>query len=178
MAGPYEILITGGTGTAPIMLGDYSVTGTSVGYDSGTIDPSTVTIGASGTYAFTIAATGTLTLHVTEDGSAGGTAVSGANFVRCDASGATGYGADVVSDASGDAVFEHMPFGVGAPTIYYMQTASDDNHIYDPTLKTTVMATEDETVLVENALPQPKTVTLKDEFYGLSLDGELTLTEV
>lgn len=127
----YNININNGTGSENIQDGVYNVTATANGYDNSSIDPSSVTI-TTGTdeYAFTIAATGTLTLHVTEDGTSGGTPVVGATFIRTDSSG-NEYGSEITTDSNGDAVFNNVPFASSsAPTIYYKQKSSDSRHSY------------------------------------------------
>ena len=59
------------------------------GYDSSTLTPNSVNV-VDGTniYAFTISATGTLTLHVTDTGDPGtGVDIVGAKFIRTDSTG-------------------------------------------------------------------------------------------
>ena len=123
MAKPYVINITNGTGTGAILNDTYNVTSSVTGYNNASISPASVdVVSGTNTYAFTIAATGTLTLHVTETGESTGTPIVGATFVRTDASGNT-YGTPVTSDASGDAVFNNVPYDANnAPLIYYKQT--------------------------------------------------------
>ena len=99
------ITITNGTGTSDIVNGSYNVTATVNGYDNASILPTSVDITeGTNTYAFTIGATGTLTLHVTEDGTSSGTPIIGATFVRTDATG-NEYGSTITTNANGDAVF-------------------------------------------------------------------------
>ena len=65
------ITITNGTGTSNIINGNFNVTSNVNGYDNTSINPSSVNITEdTNTYQFTISASGTLTLHVTEDGTA------------------------------------------------------------------------------------------------------------
>lgn len=179
MASPYVINITNGTGSQAILNGEYAVTANVSGYDNVSIQPATQTISAGvNTYTFTIASTGTLTLHVTEDGTAAGTPVVGATFVRCDSSG-TAYGSAITSDANGDAVFNNVPFAASdAPLIYYRQTASDGNHEFDTALQNTSMATSTLTVEIENAPPALRSIDLTDANYaGLPIEtGTITLT--
>lgn len=179
MASPYVINITGGVGTEAILNGTYSVSAAVTGYDDLSILPATQTVTAGvNNYAFTIASTGTLTLHVTEDGTVGGVPVVGATFVRCDSSG-TVYGAPIVSDGSGNAVFDFVPFAAsGAPLIYYKQIASDGNHEFDPTLVNTTMTTSTQTIEVLNAPAAVRTIDLTDANYvGLPIEtGTITLS--
>ena len=177
MAKPYNINITSGTGSEAVLNGSYSVTSNTTGYDDASILPVSLDV-VSGTnsYAFTIAATGTLTLHVTEDGTASGTPIVGATFARTDASG-TVYGSAITTDSNGDAVFNNVPFdSTNAPLIYYKQTASDGEHEFDNTVQSTTMTTSTSTVEIENAVPATRTFTLTDANYtNLPLDGEIIL---
>ncbi len=171
------ITITNGTGTTDLINGNYADTANVTGYDNTSINPSDITVvEGTNTYAFTIGATGTLTLHVTEDGTASGTPIVGAIFVRTDSNG-TEYGSEVTSDASGDAVFNNVPYAdSGAPLIYYKQTASDGNHEFDHTIQSTSLTTSTSTVQIQNALGATRTFNLTDANYsGLLLDGSITL---
>ena len=159
--------ITGGSGSSSLINDTYTVTASVVGYDNTSIDPSTVNIVAgTDTYAFTIAATGTLTLHVTEDGTTTGTPIVGASFVRTDSTG-TEYGSPITTDSNGDAVFEYVPFAATAsPTIYYKQTASDGNHEFTNTVQNTTMTTSTSTIEIENTPGATRTITLTDTNYA------------
>ncbi|MBE6160759.1 MAG: hypothetical protein E7158_00860 [Firmicutes bacterium] len=173
------VTITNGSGTANLLNGTYTVTAESTGYDNISIDPSSVSI-ESGTdsYAFTISATGTLTIHVTEDGTSTGTPVIGATFIRTDSTG-TEYGSLITTDSSGNAFFNNIPYAqTGAPVIYYKQTASDGNHEFDATVKNTTLTEQTSTIEVQNALGALRTITLTDANYSnLPIDSAtLTLT--
>ena len=172
------VTITNGTGTGELINDSYTVTANVTGYDNTSIDPSSINVvEGTNSYAFTIAATGTLTLHVTEDGTSSGTPIVGATFVRTDSSGNV-YGTAITSDASGDAVFNNVPFAdSGAPTIYFKQTASDGDHEFDSTVQNTNMTTSTETVQITNQPGASRTITLTDANYtNLPIDGELTFT--
>jgi hypothetical protein len=160
------VTITNGTGTVEIINGTYAVTSEVTGYDNTSINPSTVNV-VSGTnnYAFTICATGTLTLHVTEEGTIGGTPVVGATFVRTDSNG-TEYGTPITTDSNGDAIFNNVPYAAtGAPIVYFMQTASDGDHEFDNTVQNTTMTTAAETVEITNTVGATRTITLTDANY-------------
>ena len=177
MAKPYVINITNGTGTSAILNDSYSVTANVPGYDNTSILPASVDVVAgTNTYAFTIAANGTLTLHVTETGTSEGTPIVGATFVRTDASGNT-YGSPITTDASGNAVFNNVPYAsTNAPLIYYKQTASDGNHEFDDTVKNTSLSEQTGTVEIINEPPATRTINLTDANYeGLPITGEITL---
>ena len=173
------ITITNGTGSSDVINGTYDVEATVNGYDSSSISPNEVDI-ESGTnsYAFTISATGTLTLHVTDTGTSSGTPIVGATFVRTDSNG-TEYGTTITSDSNGDAVFNNVPFNsTNAPTIYYVQKTSDGDHEFDNTVQSTTMTTSTSTVEVENPVGATRTFTLTDANYAnLPIDsGTLTLS--
>ena len=171
--------ITNGVGTQELINDTYSVTSEVTGYDNSSIDPASVTITAgTNSYPFTIAATGTLTLHVTEEGTSEGTPIVGATFVRTDSSG-TEYGTPITTDSSGDAVFNNVPFSAtNAPLIYYKQTASDGDHEFDNTIQNTSLTTSTQTNEIQNAVGATRTINLTDENYqNLPIDsGTLTLT--
>ena len=173
------INITNGVGSGELINDTYAVTANAVGYDNTTIDPSSVTVdAATNTYSFTIAATGTLTLHVTEDGTASGTPIVGATFIRTDSTG-TEYGSVITTDTNGDAIFNNVPFATsGAPIIYYKQTASDGSHEFDSTVQNTTMTTQTSTVEIQNTVGALRTINLTDANYdNLVIDtAELTFT--
>lgn len=161
-----NITITNGTGTSELINGTYTVTADVNGYDNTTINPDSITVdSATNNYAFTIAATGTLTLHVTEDGTASGTPVVGATFVRTDSTG-TEYGNPITSDDQGNAIFNNVPFAAtDAPNIYYKQTASDGEHEFDSSVQSTTMITQAQTVEIQNERGATRTLTLTDANY-------------
>ena len=174
-----NIIINNGTGTGNLINDTYTVSADVTGYDNTSILPTSIDVVAeTNSYAFTIASTGTLTLHVTEDGTSTGTPVVGATFIRTDSSG-TEYGNIITTDTNGDAIFNNVPFAAtGAPTIYYKQTASDGDHEFDNTVASTIMTTSTETIEIENPLGALRTITLTDANYtNLPIDsGTLTLT--
>ena len=170
------ITITNGSGTGNVGNGNYSVTSTVPGYDNTSINPSSVTVEAgTNTYAFTVAATGTLTLHVTEDGTSSGTPVVGATFIRTDASG-NEYGSAVTTDSNGDAILANVPYGESAPAVYYKETASDADHDFDSSIQNATLTNATLTVEITNALLPERTFNLTDANYtGLPLNGDLTI---
>lgn len=172
------ININNGTGTGELINGTYTVTADVTGYDNTSINPSSVTVEAgTNTYAFTISATGTLTLHVTEDGTTTGTPIVGATFIRTDSTG-TEYGTAITTDSNGDAVFNNVPFdSTNAPLIYYKQTASDGDHEFDQTVQNTSLTTSTATVEITNQPGATRTINLTDSNYSnLPIEsGTLTL---
>ena len=171
--------IVNGEGTAQLINDTYDVSANVVGYDNTSIDPSSITVDAStNTYSFTISATGTLTLHVSEDGTSTGSPIVGATFVRCDGNGVE-YGSPIISNSQGNAVFNNVPYASSdAPIIYYKQTASDGDHEFDNTLKNTTMTTSTSTIEVENTVGATRTINLVDcNYQNLPIEsGSLTLT--
>ncbi len=172
------ININNGTGTGELINGSYTVTADVTGYDNTSINPSSITVEAgTNTYAFTISATGTLTLHVTEDGTTTGTPIVGATFIRTDSAG-NEYGTAITSDTNGDAVFNNVPFdATNAPLVYYKQTASDGDHEFDQTVQSTTLTTQTATVEITNQPGATRTINLTDSNYtNLPIEsGTLTL---
>lgn len=169
------IIITNGTGSEELINGTYSVTAEINGYDNTSILPNSVEI-VEGTnnYSFTISATGTLTLNVT-DGS--GTPIVGAKFIRTDSLG-NEYGNIITSDSSGNAVFNNVPWGENAPLIYYKQTESDGEHEFISTVQDASLTTQTSTVSVINQPGVTRTINLTDANYdNLIIEtGSITLT--
>ena len=171
--------ITNGTGTTDLINGTYTVEAAVTGYDNTSINPTSITVDAqTNNYAFTISATGTLTLHVTDTGTVAGTPILGATFIRTDATG-TEYGSLITTDATGNAVFNNVPFAeTGAPTIYFKQTASDGDHEFSTDVHSTTLTTQTSTVEIINAVGATRSITLTDTNYdNLPIDtATLTLT--
>ena len=174
-----SVIITNGTGTTELINDTYTVTAEATGYDNASINPNSITVDeATNTYAFTISATGTLTLHVTNTGTTTGNPIVGATFIRTDATG-TEYGSPITTDTEGNALFNNVPFAqTGAPLIYYKQTASDGDHEFDNTVKSITMTTNTETVEIQNTVGATRTINLTDANYeNLPIDtATLTLT--
>lgn len=171
--------ITNGIGSLALVNGTYAVTSSTVGYDNATILPAEqeITEGVND-YSFTIAATGSLTLHVSDDGTDIGIPIVGAKFARCDAEGTT-YGDEITSDDDGNAVFNAVPFAEeGAPVVYYKQTGSDGSHDFDNTLQNTTLTAETTTVEVMNAEAATRNFNFTDATYsGLPIaDGQIILS--
>ena len=173
------INIIDGTGTGELINDTYTVTASVPGYENSSINPSSVSIvEGTNSYSFSISATGTLTLHVTEDGTSTGTPVVGATFFRTDSTG-TEYGTAITTDTNGDAVFDNVPFDLtNSPVIYFKQTASDGDHEFDSTVQNTTMTTSTSTIEIQNSVGATRTITLTDSNYdNLPISsGSLTLT--
>ena len=171
------VTITNGSGTAELINDTYTVTAEVTGYDNASINPDSVNVVAgTNEYAFTIAADGVLTLHVTDDGTVSGNPIVGATFVRTDSAGVE-YGEIVTTNASGDAVFNNVPYAAtGAPMIYFKQTASDGDHEFDDSVQNTTMTTSAETLQIQNVVGATRTIDLTDANYqNLPIDSA-TLT--
>jgi hypothetical protein len=174
-----NVIITNGTGTSELINGTYDVTSSVTGYDNTTINPNNITVvEGTDTYAFTISATGTLTLHVTDTGTDEGTPIVGATFVRTDSNG-TEYGSIITTDATGNAVFNNVPFdATKAPIIYYKQTASDGDHEFSTDVLNTTLTTQTSTIQIQNTPGAVRTINLMDANYtNLPIEtGTITLT--
>ena len=121
----------------PITNGTYTVEAEILGYDNTSIDPNSIEIKeGTNSYTFQIAATGTLTSHVSDDGTNIGVPIIGAIFKRCDREGCE-YGVEVISDDSGNAIFNNVLYsGNGTPpTIYINQISFDGEHTFTDTYK-------------------------------------------
>lgn len=167
--------INNGTGTTELINATYTVTADVNGYENSSINPASVTVvEGTNTYAFTISASGTLTLHVTETTT--GTPIVGATFYRTDSNGVE-YGSIITTNSNGDAVFDNVPYSTTqAPTIYYKQTASDGNHEFDTTIQSTTMTTSSSTIEIQNPLGATRTITLEDANYANLPIGVGTIT--
>ena len=168
MSVQHNIPITNGKGSLSLADGNYNVTAEVLGYDPSTLDPSSIEV-VEGTndYGFTISATGTLTLHVTDDGTDVGVLIEGATFYRCDAEGNT-YGDIITSTADGDAVFNHVPFSTDGtpPTIYFKQVSSDGEHTFSADLQNTTLQEQEVTIQISNPEATERTFTLTDKNYA------------
>ena len=166
MASPYSVTITNGSGQENVLNGSYSVTADVSGYDNSSLTPTTINVSdVSNTYNFTIGATGTLTIHVTEEGTQGGTPIVGATFQRTDSTGTT-YGPVITTNATGNAIFPNVPYSpTSAPTIYYKQTSSDGNHEFSTQVQNTTLTTQIATIELENKAASPRTFALTDSNY-------------
>ncbi len=161
-----NIIINNGTGSASMINGNYDVTANVTGYDNSSISPSNVqVIAGTNNYALTIAATGSLTLHVTEDGTTSGTPIVGATFIRTDSEG-NEYGNAITTNQEGNAVMSNVPFDTtDAPTIYYKQIASDGEHEFISTVQSTTMTASTSTIEIENTPGASRTINLTDANY-------------
>ena len=171
--------ITNGVGTESLINGNYTVEANINGYNNSSINPNTVNISdGTNSYAFTISATGTLTLHVTDNGTITGNPIVGATFKRTDSNG-TEYGNIVTTDSNGDAIFNNVPFSTtSAPLIYYKQLSSDGEHEFLTTVASTSMTNETQTIEIQNPIGATRTINLTDTNYeNLPIEtGSLTLT--
>lgn len=175
----YPVTITNGSGSQRLPAGVYSVAPTVTGY-TGTLVPATFTATASdGSQSFTLAATGTLTLTITEDGTAEGTKITGGAFIRCNSEGDTTYGTEKTIDALGACTFDHVPYGdETTPYVFYVrQLRSDSTHNIQSGVITVNMAANTQTNYVTNPLAGTQSFTLADAYYsGLNLSGGLDFT--
>ena len=173
----YVVTITNGLGSHNLPAGLYDVTASVTGYD-GVLDPTSFTATTStGSEEFTLAATGTLTLTVNDTGAAGGNPIIAGSFIRCSADGLTTYGSAKTISATGECVFDHVPFGdaLDPYTIHVKQVASDDDHNIYPGVLSVDMEASTQGEYVLNAAAAQQDFELEDAYYsGLMLSGSLT----
>ena len=132
----YNVTIINGNGSQTMNAGEYTVSAIyAPGYDMATLSPTTFTANSTtGTGAFTLAATGTLTITFNETGAEGGTPITSGTVVMTNSTGETQYGSIVQIDENGTATFNNVPYGSeqAAYTLYFKQLTSDENHnIYE-----------------------------------------------
>ena len=108
-----------------------------------------------------------------------GIPIVGATFYRCDSTGTT-YGDPIVTDSEGNAIFNNVPFSTNksGPTIYFKQTTSDGEHLFDNSLQEETLDAETKLIEIENTDATTRNFSLTDSNYdGLPIDGNITLTE-
>ena len=177
----HVVPITNGKGSKELINGSYDVVADVEGYDNSTINPATQEITEAATsYNFTIKASGTLTLHVTDDGTDIGVPVEGAVFYRCDYVGNV-YGDPIITDEEGNAVLKSVPYSTSGnpPTVYFKQTESDGEHTFDDALQGEELDTDSKTVEIRNSDATLRSINLTDATYAnLPIaDGNLTFKE-
>jgi hypothetical protein len=176
----HTISISNGKGSIRLVNGTYKVTAVVEGYSGNTISPSSVSV-VEGTdsYVFKISAVGVLTLHVTDTGVASGTQVVGARFVRTDSSGNV-LGDEVVTNESGNAVFNGVPYASsGNIMLYYKQIASDGGHTFSGDVKSVKMTDATYTVEVSNPDAPVRSFSLTDASFPNVLinEGQIILED-
>ena len=177
----HTIPITNGKGSIELVTGTYNAQAVAGGYDASTLEPKSVTIAdGTTTYAFTISAKGTLTLHVTDTGDPNtGIQIVGAKFIRTDSTG-TIVGNEITTNDDGNAVFNSVPFAEsGSTAIYYKQISSDGGHTFEDTVKSIVMTEASETVQIINPTAPVRNFTLMDaSFPNIPItDGQIILED-
>ena len=181
MSKEHIVPITNGMGSKEIIEGKYDVKANVIGYDNDSLTPveQEITDGIN-EYSFTIAATGTLILHVSDDGTNVGIPIIGAKFYRTDSSGKT-YGNEIITDDQGNATLNYVPFSTTGtpPDVYFKQVSSDGEHTFDSSVKQVKLDSETKTVEIKNEAATLRTIKLTDESYeGLPIeDGNIIFTE-
>ena len=172
----YNVTITNGQGSEAMKAGTYDVVATSAnGYEPTSLLPTTFTATSeAGTQTFTLSANGTLTFVVNETGASGGTPVTSGTIVMTNSTGDVEYGTPVTIGATGEAVFDNVPYGSGAEpyTLYFKQLTTDDNHnIYEGVI-TVSMTSQTQTEYVQNTAIATQTFTVTDANYnGLPVEN-------
>lgn len=176
----YNVQITNGSGSEEMKKGTYTVSVSANGYDATSLSPTTYTASESaGSGSFTVSADGTLTLVFNETGASGGTPITSGSVVMTDSTGATEYGSSVTIGATGEAVFNNVPYNASSPyVLYFVQKETDAAHnIYEGVI-TVNMSSASQTEYVLNSAIALQTFTLTDANYsGLPVaDATITFT--
>ena len=166
----YNVTITNGTGSQKMNAGKYEVNCSyAPGYEMDTLSPTEYTATApSGSGAFTIEASGTLTIIFNETGAQGGTPITSGTVVMTDQSGNAQYGSVVNIDSTGTAVFDKVPFGSAQSpyTLYFKQLSSDSDHNIYEEVFTVGMGDKTQTEYILNTpKATTQTFTLTDANY-------------
>ena len=166
----YNVTIINGKGSQTMQAGDYDVSAIyAPGYDMETLSPTSYTATSSTTTgAFTISASGTLTIIFNETGAAGGTTIVSGSVVMTDPTGETQYGPVIDIDSNGSAVFNNVPYGSeqSAYTLYFKQLTSDENHNVYPDVFAVGMGGSTQTEYILNTLKSVlQNFTLTDANY-------------
>ena len=174
----YNVQITNGQGTESMKSGNYSVAVSATGYEATTLSPTTYTAGVSaGSGSFTVSANGVLTLIFNETGAEGGTPITSGSVVMTDATGNTEYGSAITIDASGQAVFNNVPYDANSPyVLYFVQKETDAGHNPYSGVITVNMASASQTEYVLNSPIAAQTFTLTDANYAGLPVASATLT--
>ncbi len=179
MAKEHIIPITNGKGSKMLLNGSYDVTSNIKGYDNSTIKPNILNITNETTYNFTIEAKGTLTIHISDDGTSTGVPIIGATIYRTDSSGNT-YGEAIITDDNGEAILKNVPYSENnAPLIYFIQTTSDGEHTFNEEIQNTSLQTETKTIEITNPEVTERTFNITDATYeNLPIeDGNIILKQ-
>ena len=164
----YNVQITNGSGSENMKSGNYSVTVSATGYDATSLSPTSYTAGSSaGSGSFTVSANGALTLIFNETGASGGTPITSGSVVMTDSTGNTEYGSAITIDASGQAVFNNVPYDATTPyVLYFVQKETDAGHNPYSGVITVNMSNAAQTEYVLNSPIAEQTFTLTDANYA------------
>lgn len=166
----YDVTITDGTGSQTMDMGTYTVSAIyAPGYDMTSLAPTNYTVGSSTqTGAFTLAATGTLTITFNETGAEGGTPITSGTVVMTNSTGETQYGPVIEIDSNGIATFNNVPYGSAqsAYTLFFKQLTSDENHnIYENVFAVGMGAQTQSEYIINTAKSVLQNFTLTDANY-------------
>lgn len=166
----YNVTIINGAGSQTMNPGSYSVSAIyAPGYNMETLSPTSFNATSEGaTGAFTISASGTLTIVFNETGAQGGAPITSGTVVMTDSTGEVQYGDVVQIDSNGNAIFNNVPYGSAqsAYTLYFKQLTSDENHNIYENVFAVGMGGETQTEYILNTLkPVLQNFTLTDANY-------------
>ena len=135
-----------------------------------TLSPTSYTVSSSSsTGAFTLSASGTLTIVFNETGAQGGTPITSGSVVMTDSTGEVQYGSVVTIDSNGTAIFNNVQYGSAQSpyTLYFKQLTSDEDHNIYESVFTVGMGAQTQTEYILNT-PKETTqnFTLTDANYS------------
>ncbi len=176
MAIKHKVTIENGIGKVKIVNGKYNVVSNIPGYDNDSLSPKSVEIVDNiETYVFTVSASGTLKIHVTDNVNN----ISNAKFIRCDEQG-NSLGIEVETNTEGYATFNNVPFNEEKSLkVYFKQITSDGKHTFSEEIKEIELKKNEEIIEIINPEAPLKKFTISDTNYAsVSLtDGDLTLED-
>lgn len=170
----YNVTIVDGKASVDLPVGNYTVSAVTVdGYDLTSFTPTSMTVTETTTdFSYTIAAEGSITLHVSIDGLPGGTAVTDAVFMRCDKDGNTIAGSEQTTSTLGRITFDNTPYGDPTSKIYIKNTVASIGHALIDDILEFSPTTNSETYEVATPLLYTQAIDLTDANYsGLNIEN-------
>lgn len=168
--------VNGVSGEETLAVGTHKyVSNTIPGYTNATMEDFTVPAESTQPIALKIAASGTLTVNLTD---ADGNPMQGGSFRLSNADGTEFYG-EAVAVNNGVAVFEHVPYDPeDGITIYVAQTAVTPGYAPIAAPAEVTMDSAAETLNLTNSALTTATFTLEDQYYPgmVPLTGTVTVT--
>lgn len=175
----YNVTITDGSGSEKMLGGSYSVSVSAAGFESTSLSPTSYVVSGEGTGNFTVSASGVLTLVFNESGAEGGTPVTSGSVIMTDSTGTVNYGSAVSIGATGQAVFNNVPYDAAGYDLYFVQQSTDADHVIYSGVISVSMDAATKTVYVANLPLYAQTFNVTSADYsGLPVAAAtLTFTE-